>query len=341
MSTGTGSTDARTARDTDADATDASSADTSRDIDKASEADAATASPVGDSAAGSTGSADDAATEATDDGAGARQAEGASAPTRGPHPLSAASAEELDDGTPESDADPESDASEADEDEPAPAALVEHSASGSVDEDGAPHRRRRSDPPPAVFNYADDEHERRRDHRRERPRRRGRAGWIATSIVLLLLLGVSVALNWHLWNTTEAWEARADELTTVNYDLGAQLSSEQATTMGLESEIELLSQQLATSNQRVLDLSAESQSAIDESTFASQQIDLLEGHLTTATSTATSLQRCVDGQQQLTQYLKTPDDYDPQELAAFEKSVSELCATAEQNQQRMLAELTE
>ncbi|WP_416811421.1 hypothetical protein [Demequina sp.] len=247
--------------------------------------------------------------------------------------------DDLDDGTPESDADPESDASDLDEVdnlEVGAAGTLVPVTVGAVRDDGDLHRRRRHDPPPEVFDYAV------AARRGREPRQSGgRRGWIAASVLLFLMLGLSVALNWHLWTTAEAWEARSDELTDINYDLGDQLATEQSAGLQLESEIDLLSQQLATSNQTVIDLSAEKADALDATEYASQQIDTVTGHLTTATSVATSLQRCVDGQEQLIEYLGAPDNYDPVELAAFQKSVDELCTRAENANQRMRSELAE
>ncbi|WP_297083449.1 hypothetical protein [uncultured Demequina sp.] len=246
---------------------------------------------------------------------------------------SAASAADLDDGTPESDADPESDASEADEVDEIASATPEASVAaasavataGPTTEDGSPHRRRRSDPPPEAPVAA--------------PRRRGRAGWIAASIVLFLLLGAAVALDVHLWRTTDQWEARADELTEANYALGEELSSEQSTTMQLESEIDLLSQQLATSNQKVVDLSAEKASANDASAFANQQIDQLEGYLSQSTAVASAMQRCIDGHEQLAEYLAEPDNYEPEQLSEYASGVTQLCEAAKDSNEALRAEL--
>jgi len=282
-------------------------------------------------------SADVATEPADDDAPEAPAEETADAPVEQISP-SAASAADLDDGTPESDYDPESDASEADEtDEVATATPVEPPATasavadrrettaGAVSHDGSPHRRRRNDPPPAAPVAA--------------PRRRGRAGWIAASIVLFLLLGAAVALDVHLWRTTDQWEARADDLTEINYALGEELSSEQSTTMQLESEIDLLSQQLATSNQKVVDLSAEKASANDASAFANQQIEELTGFLSQATAVASSMQRCIDGQEQLAEYLTEPDNYEPDQLAEYARGVSQLCDSARANNEALRAEM--
>ncbi|GIG54320.1 hypothetical protein [Demequina activiva] len=250
----------------------------------------------------------------------------ASAATASSPSISALSAADLDDGTPESDADPESDASDSDEaDEPG---TVVAPVPAAVAPDGRPHRRRKTDPPlPA------------QDHE---PARRGRrAGWIVTTVLLLLLLTGSVLLNWHLWTTTDEWQARADALTDVNYDLGERLSREEQTTMQLGSEIDLLTQQLATSNQRVIDLGASKASAEDASEYASQQIDQLTTSLTNASAVANALHRCVDGQQQLVTYLENPDNYEPEELADYAQSVRQLCAAAESSNEQLREALSE
>jgi chromosome segregation ATPase len=156
-----------------------------------------------------------------------------------------------------------------------------------------------------------------------------------------LLLVVSVLLNRHLWMTTDDWEARSVALTDVNYELGEQLSREQQTTTQLESEIDLLSQQLATSNQRVVDLSASKASAEDESEYATQQIDQLTTSLSNASGVANALHRCVDGQQQLVTYLETPDNYEPEELADYAESVDQLCNAAERSSEQLREALAE
>ncbi|MFN3867045.1 MAG: hypothetical protein ACK4MD_10095 [Demequina sp.] len=241
--------------------------------------------------------------------------------------------DDIDDGTPEGAG--ESDASEADEtDDPAttPIAVAAPASSrrrgdGSARDNRHHPRRRRTDGPPDL----------------EPPptRKRGRAGWIAATVVFMLLFGGATALDWYLWNTTEEWEARSEALTEINYDLGARLSSEQQTTMQLASEIDLLTQQLATSNQKVTALSAEKASAVDESAFYLQQIDALEGTVSSAAGVANALHRCVDGQQELITYLQDAESYDPDELAAFSSSVRALCAEAERANERLQTALAE
>ncbi|WP_062134550.1 hypothetical protein [Demequina aestuarii] len=263
----------------------------------------------------------------------------------GPAPASAPShtgrgdAGDADDGTPEGE--DESDASEADEiDDPAstpippPVSPATRSRSrgrrrvdGGVREVAIAQRRRRSD------GLVD---------REPAPGRTpGRRGWIAATIVFMLLFGGAAALDWYLWNTSDEWEERAGVLTDVNYDLGARLSSEQQTTLQLTSEIDLLTQQLATSNQKVTDLSSEKASAVDESAVYQQEIDALETSVSSAAGVANALHRCVDGQQELVTYLRDAENYDPEELAAFSDSVRELCAEAEGANDRLQEALNE
>lgn len=178
-----------------------------------------------------------------------------------------------------------------------------------------PQLRRRTDPPP-------------HEARRRRSRRKGRTGWIVATFIFFLLFGTAAALDYYLWNTTQDWEQRAGELTEINYDLGGRLSSEQQTTMQLNSEIDLLTQQLATSNQTVTALSAEKAGAVDESAIYLQEIEALEGNLNSAGSVANALRRCMDGQQELVGYLRDAENYEPEDLEDFSNSVAELCADA-------------
>lgn len=243
----------------------------------------------------------------------------------------------LDDGTPEGDE--ESDASEADlTDDPetpnvaAPAAQPGRAANSAIPVRSAAAagahyghrstpRRRRSD------GWA--------DHQAPPPRPRRRRGWIAATFIFMLLFGGAAALDWYLWNTAAQWEQRAEMLTEMNYDLGARLSSEQQTTMQLASEIDLLTQQLATSNQKVSALSSEKANAVDESAYYLQQIESLEDSVSSAGGVANALNRCADGQQELIDYLIEAEKYEPEELDAFSRSVRALCAEAESANARL------
>ena len=181
-----------------------------------------------------------------------------------------------------------------------------------------------------------DQHDKHDDDLPYEPRRkirrksqRSRAGWIAATFIFFLLFGSAATLDWYLWKTTQEWQEHSRQLTDVNYDLGALLSAEQQTTLQLNSEIDLLTQQLATSNQTVTELSAEKAGAVDQSALHLQQIEALEDNLVSAGSVANSLHRCVDQQQQLAEYLRDAENYEPEDLEDFSASVSTLCTAAE------------
>lgn len=173
-----------------------------------------------------------------------------------------------------------------------------------------------------------------RRERRSR-RRRGRAGWIAATFIFFLLFGSAATLDWYLWDRAQEWEEHSHKLTEVNYDLGSRLASEQQTTMQLNSEIDLLTQQLATSNQTVTALSAEKAGAVDQTALHQQEIESLRDTLVSAGSVANSLHRCVDEQQQLAEVLRDSENYEPEDLENFSDSVSTLCDAAEQANERL------
>lgn len=202
-----------------------------------------------------------------------------------------------------------------------------------LDERGRRGRRHQSEERDRHEDHDDGPYEPRRTRRRER--RRARAGWIAATFIFFLLFGSAATLDWYLWNTTQQWQEHAGKLTEVNYDLGAQLANEQQTTMQLNSEIDLLTQQLATSNQTVTELSAEKAGAVDQSTIRQQEIEALEESLTSAGSVANSLHRCIDELHLLTEYLRDAENYEPEDLENFTATVNELCSSAEQANERL------
>lgn len=170
---------------------------------------------------------------------------------------------------------------------------------------------------------------------RRRDRRRGRASWITATFIFVLLFGSAGFLDWYLWNTTQEWQEHATELTEANYELGAQLSAEKQTILQLNSEIDLLTQQLATSNQTVIALSADKAGAVDQSALRQQEIEALEGTLVSAGSVANSLHRCIDEQQQLAEYLRDAENYEPEDLESLSAGVDELCSSAERANDRL------
>lgn len=160
-------------------------------------------------------------------------------------------------------------------------------------------------------------------------RRQGTLAWIIVTVVLVALLATAGYGLWRMWDVTQAWEQRAAELTDVNYDLGATLAETQVTVLRLERDNALLSDQLSTSNQRVIELVSEKENVVDANADASQQIASLGETLETADDVAFQLNRCIEGQIQLREYLTAaladPDNHDPDELDEYATSVDTLC----------------
>ncbi|MDN4483931.1 hypothetical protein [Demequina lignilytica] len=155
-----------------------------------------------------------------------------------------------------------------------------------------------------------------------------RAGlWFAIALLTVLLIGVST-LAAYLWHVSDEWRAQVEELTDVSYGLGDDLAAERETLAAAEERIDLLTDQLATSKDTVSRLQAENARWGDDAAFAQEQIGQLEDLIATGTAATSSLNRCIEANDQLVAYLEAPDDYDPEEIVAFEESVAELCTEA-------------
>lgn len=162
-----------------------------------------------------------------------------------------------------------------------------------------------------------------------RDRRRGHElRWIITSVALAVLLIVSALFSSHLWGVSRAWEQQADELDAANYDLGSRVAAERAEVTRLTDEIDLLSQQLATAQQRITELADINAQADDNVQYYVQNITRLTDSLALATTVAASLNRCVEGHEQLLHYVRNADNYNPADVAQFETSLTTLCDNA-------------
>lgn len=165
-------------------------------------------------------------------------------------------------------------------------------------------------------------------------------GWMVTSGLLLIVAGVFIGLTVHLTDVAEQWQVRADELLEVNYALGEDLGAEQETVLTQQEQIDLLNDQLSTLQQRVLDLADVVNQSDDNVATAQQQIDQLGELIETGAAVSNALNRCVDAQDQLAEYLREAEEYDEEELAAFEDSVDERCTAAVDANSEYQASLT-
>ena len=172
-------------------------------------------------------------------------------------------------------------------------------------------------------------------HGRDRP-----IAWMVTAGIFFAIAATFVGLTIHLMDVAEQWEVRADDLTQINYEMGEDLVAEQETVLAQQQEMDLLNDQLSTLQQRVLDLADVVNQSDDNVATAQQQINVLVETIETGASVANSLQRCVDAQDQLAEYLSEAEEYDEDELAEFENSVDERCTAAIAANRQFQASLT-
>ncbi len=144
-------------------------------------------------------------------------------------------------------------------------------------------------------------------------------------VVLLAAIGFSI----YLWIASDRWAARADDLETESYDLGARLATEQEYVVQQTEKITILTQQLATAQQRITELADQTAQAGDDVAFAQQRIQLLTELSALGGSVSVTLNRCVNEQKTLVGYLQNADAYTPSDIAAFKSDVDALCAAAQ------------
>lgn len=169
-----------------------------------------------------------------------------------------------------------------------------------------------------------------------------RRPWIiATCVLAAGLIGASY-LGWRMWTINEEWQAYAADVENANYDLGDQIAAVQQDLGEKQQEVDLLSQQLSTSNDRLTDVSAEKAAALDSQELASQVITTLEETLSLGQAATATLNSCIDGLEQLTDYLEAPEDeYEPEQIAEYASGVADLCTNADEATSRFQGALTE
>ncbi len=152
--------------------------------------------------------------------------------------------------------------------------------------------------------------------------------WIIITALLGVLLITAGFIIYRLTDVSNQWQAQVEDVKAQNYDLGQRLADEQAKVVALQAQVDLVSEQLNTAQQRVLELADDVAQRDDNAEFYARQINDLTDVLTTAATVANSLNKCVDYQQQLIGYLTTPANYDPLEVATFQSGVVKVCDAA-------------
>src|SRR5664279_108862 len=152
--------------------------------------------------------------------------------------------------------------------------------------------------------------------------------WIVVTSLLAVLLITAGIMIYRLVDVSNQWEAQVEDVKAQNYDLGERLAEEQAQVIELQGQVDLVTEQLRTAQQRVLALADDVAQRDDNAEFYARQITDLTDVLNTASSVANSLNKCVDYHQQLVEILKQPENYLPDEVATFETGVDKVCDAA-------------
>ncbi len=168
-----------------------------------------------------------------------------------------------------------------------------------------------------------------------------RLSWILITVFLALTVLALTGVAIYLSDVVGQWEERTDELTDVNYSLGDQVAAQEETIESQTQQIDILTNQLNTAQDRISALANQSANSDDDLAYAEQRIELLSGYASTGAAIANALTRCVDGQEQLVEYLVDPGDLEEEEIVAYAESVDSLCTAARESNTEFQALLAE
>lgn len=166
-----------------------------------------------------------------------------------------------------------------------------------------------------------------------RPRR-----WpvVVLALAAILLSGTTV----YLWRTSDAWQRRAADYEAVSIDLGGELGSTRLELETTTAELEAVTDQLTTAQARILELADEKAQIGDDREAQRLLVDYQERVSEAAGRVALALDQCVRGQNQLIGYLENAELYAPEDLAAFEADVADLCQAATDANTALQSELS-
>ncbi len=157
---------------------------------------------------------------------------------------------------------------------------------------------------------------------------RGRRRLRVIAIVLAVLLVGACALAAFFWVRSDRWAAYADQVEADGGVIGADLARLRVEHEGTVAELTTVQEQLAASQQRVTELAAEKAEVGDDREAQRQLVDYQERISAAAGSVATSLNECINRQQELLGYLDNAAAYDPADVTRFREQVDALCASA-------------
>lgn len=170
------------------------------------------------------------------------------------------------------------------------------------------------------------------DHRHDEhahvapPARRRRRGWGLATLAVLLV--AATALATVLWLRVVSWQDYAAQVEDRGRDVGSELATLRAQHEGTLGELAAVSDQLATAQERIVQLADEKAQVGDDREVQRQLVDYQARISRAAANVASALSTCIDAQNQLITYLEDAESYDPADLERFKGDVQGVCAAA-------------
>jgi len=169
----------------------------------------------------------------------------------------------------------------------------------------------------------------------QHPRRRRPWGLVVVSLFLVAAL----ALGGYLWTTTRGYQDLAASTEDQARLIGAELATTRTSLDGVTAELAAVRAQLATAQARITTLADEKAQIGDDREAQRQLVDYQQRVSVAAGTVASALDRCIQGQNQLIEYLKNASAYAPADLTTFESEVDGLCQSATAANQALQDEL--
>ncbi|QZN87545.1 hypothetical protein K5O09_11245 [Cellulomonas sp. C5510] len=147
-------------------------------------------------------------------------------------------------------------------------------------------------------------------------------------VALAVLLAAALALAAVLWLRVVSWQEYAAQVEDRGRDVGAELATLRAQHEGTLGELAAVADQLATAQERIVQLADEKAQVGDDREVQRQLVDYQARVSQAAANVASALSTCIDAQNQLITYLEDAESYDPADLERFQGDVQGVCAAA-------------